>query len=131
VTWAREGADENTDVVSPVTERAQVKYPFEINGRWALRYHIPYEVEHEGRSYHIVATLFAKPAVHGRIHVGCEGEPLVRYDDLTPGDTVEITGDEWRVTAVDYRTRIVLERVEGHVAADREGKEETGGETGE
>ncbi|MFF5314915.1 hypothetical protein [Streptomyces massasporeus] len=114
-----------------MTERAHVKYPFEIDGRWVLRYHIPYDVEHEGRSFHVVATIFGKPEVHGRIHVGCEGTPVVRYDDLTPGDTVDITGDEWRVTAVDYRTRIVLERVQGHDTAHRESEEETGGEAGD
>ncbi|MFD8121701.1 hypothetical protein ACWHAO_19755 [Streptomyces albidoflavus] len=88
----------------------QVKYPFEFDGRWVLRYHVPYSVEHEGRTHRIVATIFAQPSVHGRIQISSAGRPLVEHDDLTPGDTVEITGDPWRVTEVDYRTRIVLER---------------------
>ncbi|MFG2949088.1 DUF6406 domain-containing protein [Streptomyces adustus] len=91
-------------------ERPHVKYPFEFDGRWVLRYHIPYTVEHEGRAHRIVATIFAKPAVHGRIQVSSEDGPGVEYDDLTPGDVVEITGDRWRVAEVDYRTRVVLER---------------------
>jgi hypothetical protein len=103
----------STEQVSDVSEpddRPQVKYPFEIDGRWALRYHIPYTVEHDGRTHQILATIFARPSVHGRIQVGCEGQPLAEYDDLTPGDIVEITGDAWRVTEVEYRTHVVLER---------------------
>ncbi|MFJ6792900.1 DUF6406 domain-containing protein [Streptomyces sp. NPDC091268] len=87
-----------------------VKYPFEIDGRWALRYHVPYAVEYEGGTHMVLADLFAEPAVHGRITVSRAGELVARHDDLTPGDTVEITGDTWRVTGVEYRTRVVLER---------------------
>ncbi|WP_235614595.1 hypothetical protein [Streptomyces ambofaciens] len=91
-------------------DRPQVKYPFEFDGRWVLRYHVPYTVEHDGLPHRIVATVFAQPSVHGRIQVSCEGRPPVEYDGLTAGDTVEITGDVWRVAEVDYRTRVVLER---------------------
>ncbi|MET7901659.1 hypothetical protein ABZS86_09315 [Streptomyces sp. NPDC005355] len=88
-----------------------VKYPFEVDGLWPIRHHIPYTVEHEGRTYAINATVFGEPSVHARIQVGREGEPVATYDDLVPGDIVEITDDQWRVAAVDYRTRIVLERM--------------------
>lgn len=89
-----------------------VKYPFESDdGRWAVRYHIPYTVEHDGSSYGVVASIYREPTVHGRILVTLGGQPVVQYDELTPGDVVEITGDRWRVAAVEYRTRIVLERV--------------------
>lgn len=111
--------------MSGVSERPQVKYPFEFDGRWVLRYHVPYTIEHEGRTHRIVATIFAQPAVHGRIQIGCEGRPVAEYDELTPGDVVEITGGVWRVAEVDYRTRIVLERV-----TDGD-KEETGAQAGE
>ncbi|WKX70245.1 hypothetical protein [Streptomyces sp. XD-27] len=97
--------------MSELTEH--VKYPFEVDGRWAVAYHVPYKVRHEGRSYAVLARIFAKPSVHGQIQVGCEGETVADYDNLTPGDVVEIAGDEWRVAAVEYRTRIVLERVRG------------------
>jgi hypothetical protein len=94
-----------------------VKYPFQgDDGRWAVRYHIPYAVEHEGQAYGVVASIYAQPEVHGSILVSRAGETVAQYDDLTPGDVVEITGDAWRVAAVDYRTRIVLERAE---AADK------------
>lgn len=106
-------------MTKPVREMTEyVKYPFEVDGRWAVRYHVPYTVEHEGHSYGIVASIFAEPSVHGRIQVGREGTPVAQFDDLTPGDVVDITGDTWRVAAVEYRTRIVLERANG-------GKEET------
>ncbi len=96
-----------------------VKYPFEgDDGRWAVRYHIPYTVEHDGQSYGVVAGIYEQPAVHGSILVTHEGRPVARYDDLTPGSVVEITGDTWRVAAVDYRTRIVLERAGGEGSAD-------------
>lgn len=98
--------------VSGLSDRPQVKYPFEFDGRWVLRYHIPYTVEHDGRTHQIMATIFAQPSVHGRIQIGCEGRPAAEYDGLTPGDVVEITGDAWRVAEVDYRTRVVLERVQ-------------------
>lgn len=91
-------------------EQPHVKYPFAFDGRWVLRYHIPYTVEHDGRTHRIVATIFARPSVHARIQVSSEGGPTAEYDDLTPGDVVEITGDAWRVTEVDYRTRVTLER---------------------
>ncbi|GGL73524.1 hypothetical protein GCM10010129_16420 [Streptomyces fumigatiscleroticus] len=111
---------------SPRSPRSpQVKYPFELDGRWVLRYHIPYTVEHEGREHRIVATIFAQPSVHGRIQIASPGGLVGEYDDLTPGDLVEITGDAWRVAEVDYRTRIVLERVTD------DGKEETGAQAGE
>ena len=87
-----------------------VKYPFEADGRWAVRHHVPYSVEYEGHSYGIVASVFAEPSVHGRIQVSREGELVASHDDLTPGDVVEITGDAWRVADVEYRTLIVLER---------------------
>ncbi|MER5598519.1 hypothetical protein [Streptomyces sp. NPDC002265] len=103
-------------------ERPHVKYPFEFDGRWVLRYHIPYTVEHEGHTHRIVATIFARPSVHGRIQVSSEDGPGVEYDDLTPGALVEITGDTWRVAEVDYRTRVVLER------ASTGGQEGTGAE---
>lgn len=90
---------------------AHVKYPFEgDDGRWAVRYHIPYDVEHEGQSYGVVASIYAQPEVHGSILVSRGGETVAQYDDLTPGAVVDITGDAWRVAEVEYRTRIVLER---------------------
>ncbi|MDT0613575.1 hypothetical protein [Streptomyces lancefieldiae] len=92
-------------------DQPQVKYPFEFDRRWVLRYHVPYTVQYEGRPHRIVATVFAQPSVHGRIQVSCAGLPPVEYDGLTADDTVEITGDTWRVAEVDYRTRVVLERV--------------------
>ncbi|MCT7352103.1 hypothetical protein N4P33_07935 [Streptomyces sp. 15-116A] len=97
--------------MSAVTDRPQVKYPFEFDGRWVLRYHVPYTVEHDGRTHRVVATIFMQPSVHGRIQVNCEGRLIAEYDELVPGQIVEITGDSWRVAAVEYRTRIVLERV--------------------
>ncbi|MFF4837280.1 hypothetical protein [Streptomyces sp. NPDC001315] len=109
----------------PKPERSHVKYPFEFDGRWVLRYHIPYTVEHEGKAHRIVATIFAQPSVHGRIQVSDEGGTGAAYDNLTPGDVVEITGDAWRVAEVDYRTRVVLERV---TDPDEEG---TGAQAGE
>lgn len=105
-----------------------VKYPFESDdGRWAVRYHIPYTVEHDGSSYGVVASIYREPTVHGRILVTLGGQPVAQYDELTPGDVVEITGDRWRVTKVEYRTRIVLER------AGRRGPDqaELGGTSGE
>ncbi|MGW3494274.1 hypothetical protein [Streptomyces sp. NPDC001020] len=102
-----------------------MKYPFEIAGRWPLRYHRPYTVEHDGQDHRIVASIFAQPAVHGQIKVNCEGRLVAEYDDLVPGDVIEITGDAWRVAAVEYRTRIVLER-----AGDDE-KEVPGAQAGE
>ena len=111
--------------VSSVSEGEKVKYPFASDGRWALRHQIPYTVDHDGRTYQILATLFAEPSAHGRIRVGCEGRPVGEFDGLTPGDVLEITGDRWRVAEVVYRTRIVLERViDGH-------KEDTGVQPGE
>ena len=107
-----------------VSEGEKVKYPFAVDGRWALRHQIPYTVDHDGRTYQILATLFAEPSAHGRIRVGCEGRPVGEFDGLTPGDVLEITGDRWRVAEVVYRTRIVLERViDGH-------KEDTGVQPG-
>lgn len=98
--------------VSDVSEHPQVKYPFETDdGHWVLRHHIPYDVRYEGRAHQVVAAVFGEPSVHGRIRIGREGSPLAEYDDLTPGDSVEITGDAWRVTEVEYRTHITLERV--------------------
>ncbi|WP_338105863.1 hypothetical protein [Streptomyces coelicoflavus] len=93
-------------------DQPQVKYPFEFDGQWVLRYHVPYTVQHEGLAHRIVATVFAQPSVHGRIQVSCEGLPPVEYDGLTAGDIVEITGDTWRVAEVDYRTRVVLQRAD-------------------
>jgi hypothetical protein len=88
-----------------------VKYPFEgDDGRWAVRYHIPYTVDHQGQPYGIVASIYERPTVHGSILITLGGRPVAQYDDLTPGDVIDITGDRWRVAAVDYRTRIVLER---------------------
>ncbi|MEV7514293.1 DUF6406 domain-containing protein [Streptomyces diastaticus] len=87
----------------------RVKYPFAFDGRWVLRHHVPYSVEHEGRTHRIVATVFSQPSVHGRVQISCEGLPPVEHDGLTPGDTVEVTGDTWRVAEVDYRTCVVLE----------------------
>ncbi|MFB7075489.1 hypothetical protein [Streptomyces sp. NPDC056290] len=107
------------------TDRPQVKYPFEFDGRWVLRYHIPYTVEHEGHTHRIVATIFARPSVHGRIQVNRDGQLVAEYDELVPGSTVEITGDAWRVTEVEYRARVVLERV------PEETKEEAGAQAGE
>lgn len=108
-----------------VSEGEKVKYPFASDGRWALRHQIPYTVDHDGRTYQILATLFAEPSAHGRIRVGCDGRPVGEFDGLTPGDVLEITGDRWRVAEVVYRTRIVLERViDGH-------KEDTGVQPGE
>ncbi|MDT0394569.1 MULTISPECIES: hypothetical protein [Streptomyces] len=101
-------------------DRPQVKYPFEIDDRWVLRYHIPYTVEHDGHTHRIVATIFAEPSVHGRIQVNRDGRFVAEYDDLVPGSPVEITGDVWRVTEVEYRTHVVLER------APEETKEEAG-----
>ncbi|MDF9815263.1 hypothetical protein [Streptomyces sp. SPB162] len=100
-----------------------VKYPFEVDGRWPVRYHIPYAVEHDGHSYGVVASIFAEPSVHGRLQVSREGVPVAEYDDLTAGDIVEITGDAWRVTGVEYRTRIVLERADA--GTDGSGSGET------
>ena len=108
-----------------VSEGEKVKYPFAFDGRWALRHQIPYTVDHDGRTYQILATLFAEPSAHGRIRVGCDGRPVGEFDGLTPGDVLEITGDIWRVVAVDYRTRLVLE----HVIDRRE--EDTGVQPGE
>lgn len=98
--------------VSGVSEPPKGKYPFAFDGRWVLRYHIPYTVEHDGHTYRVVATVFAQPSVNGRIQIGSEGRPVAEYDDLTPGDIVEITGDSWKVSEVAYRTRVVLERVD-------------------
>jgi hypothetical protein len=119
--------------VSEVSERAQVKYPFEFDGRWVLRHHIPYDVRHDGRAHHVLASVFREPSVHGRIQVGREGTPVAEYDGLTPGDVVEITGDAWRVAEVVYRTHITLERVgDGNVADAADGsKEESGAQAGE
>lgn len=88
----------------------RVKYPFEVDGRWVLRYHIPYDVVHEDRDYSIVATIFARPTVHGRIQIACAGELVALHDDLVVGSVVEITGDRWRVDQVEYRKHLVLER---------------------
>ncbi|WP_149551813.1 hypothetical protein [Streptomyces marokkonensis] len=99
---------------------AQVKYPFEFDGRWVLRYHIPYTVEHDGSTHRIVATIFARPSVHGRIQINRDGQLIAEYDELVPGSLVEITGDAWRVAEIEYRTRVVLERVTDDT------KEETG-----
>jgi hypothetical protein len=119
--------DARAPQVSEVSERPHVKYPFEFDGRWVLRHHIPYDVRHDGRGHHIVAAVFSEPSVHGRIRVNCEGQPVAEYDGLTPGDVVEITGDAWRVTEVEYRTHITLERV-----TDGNGKEEeTGAQAGQ
>ncbi|MFF7977644.1 hypothetical protein ACFZDK_00725 [Streptomyces sp. NPDC007901] len=108
-----------------MSERPHVKYPFEIDGRWVLRHHIPYDVRYEGRAHQVVAAVFREPSVHGRIRIGREGSPLAEYDDLAPGDIVEITGDAWRVTEVEYRTHITLERVtDGN-------KEATGAQAGQ
>ncbi|MEU9352278.1 hypothetical protein AB0D65_14945 [Streptomyces griseoloalbus] len=90
-----------------------------------LRYHIPYTVEYDGRTHRVVATVFAEPSVHGRIQVNCEGQLIAEYDELVPGSSVQITGDVWRVTDVEYRTRVVLERV------PEDTKEETGAQAGE
>jgi hypothetical protein len=38
---------------------------------------------------------------------------VARYEDLVPGDVVDITGDAWRVARIDYRERIVLEPAAG------------------
>ncbi|MFR0358971.1 DUF6406 domain-containing protein [Streptomyces sediminimaris] len=108
-----------------MSERPHVKYPFEFGGRWVLRHHIPYDVRHEGRAHHIVASVFREPSVHGRVQIGCEGRPVAEYDELTPGDLVEITGDTWRVAEVEYRTHVTLERV-----ADGN-EEENGAQAGE
>ncbi|MGA5893796.1 hypothetical protein [Streptomyces venetus] len=108
-----------------MSDGEKVKYPFAFDGRWALRHQIPYTVEHDGLTYQILATVFAEPSVHGRIRIGCEGRPFAEFDRLVPGDELEITGDGWRVVAVDFRTRIVLERViSGY-------KEETGVQPGD
>lgn len=116
-----------------------VKYPFESDdGRWAVRYHIPYTVEHDGSSYGVVASIYREPTVHGSVLVSRDGQPVAHYDELTPGDVVEITGDRWRVAEVEYRTRIVLERA-GQEGPDRaksgapsgeEGSDETSNEKG-
>lgn len=103
----------------------QVKYPFEFDGRWVLRYHIPYTVVHDGLTHRIVATIFAHPSVHGRIQVNREGQFIAQYDELVAGSTVEITGDTWRVAEVEYRTHIVLERV------PEETEEDSGAQAGE
>lgn len=87
-----------------------VKYPFEADGRWAIRHHVPYDVEHEGRPYAIVVSVFAEPVPSARLQVSCRGELVAQYDDLVPGATLEITGDAWRVAEVEYRKKIVLER---------------------
>ena len=56
-----------------------VKYPFEDDdGRWSVRYHIPYTVEHEGQSYGVVASIYREPAVHGSILVTRGGQPVAR-----------------------------------------------------
>ncbi|MFD5909598.1 hypothetical protein ACFWHL_12890 [Streptomyces massasporeus] len=94
-----------------MSEDEKVKYPFAFDGRWALRHQIPYTVEHEGRTYQVLATVFAEPSVHGRVRVGCEGRPVGEFDGLAPGDVLEITGDSWRVVEIDYRIRIVLEHM--------------------
>ncbi|SMQ18132.1 hypothetical protein SAMN06272771_4571 [Streptomyces sp. Ag82_O1-12] len=96
---------------SSVSEGEKVKYPFAVDGRWALRHQIPYTVEHDGRTYQVLASVFAEPSVHGRVRIGCEGRPVGEFDGLTLGDVLDITGDRWRVVGVDYRTRIVLEQV--------------------
>ncbi|MEU6380031.1 hypothetical protein [Streptomyces sp. NPDC046909] len=108
-----------------------MKYPFESDGRWVLRYHVPYDVQHDGRSHSIVATIFREPSVHGRIQVSREGRPLAEYDELTPGAVVEITGDPWRVTEVEYRTHVVLERVTDSDRVADSNKEATGAQAGE
>jgi hypothetical protein len=115
--------DESRDarqVSGVTTDRPQVKYPFEFDGRWVLRYHVPYTVEHDGATHRILATIFADPSVHGRIQINRDGQFIAEYDELVPGSTVEITGDEWRVTEVEYRTHVALQRVPGVT------KEETG-----
>ncbi|MEU8585671.1 DUF6406 domain-containing protein [Streptomyces sp. NPDC048664] len=108
-----------------MSEHDQVKYPLAFDGRWVLRYHVPYSVEHEGGAHLVVASIFAEPRVHARIRISCGGRHVAEYDDLTPGDPVEITGDTWRVTAVDYRTRVELERVDGVDGTGRTGGRES------
>jgi hypothetical protein len=44
---------------------------------------------------------------------------------------VEITGDAWRVTDVEYRTRVVLERVPEDTKDTKDTKEESGAQAGE
>lgn len=106
-----DGASDTRQVSGVTSDRPQAKYPFEFDGRWVLRYHIPYTVEHDGSTYRIVATVFAEPTVHGRIQVNRDGQFVAEYDELVAGSLVEITGDAWRVAEVEYRTRVVLERV--------------------
>jgi hypothetical protein len=111
-------------------ERKNVKYPFETAAGWPLRHHIPYTVKHEGRSHRIVVSIFAQPSVHGQIVVSCEGGLVAKYDELVPGSIVEITGDAWRVAAVEYRTHIMLERVQNSERTDGE-EEKTGAQAAE
>ena len=54
-----DGASDTRQVSGVTSDRPQAKYPFEFDGRWVLRYHIPYTVEHDGSTYRIVATVFA------------------------------------------------------------------------
>ncbi|MFJ2819424.1 MULTISPECIES: hypothetical protein [unclassified Streptomyces] len=103
-----------------------MKYPFESDdGRWVLRHHVPYDVRHDDRAHHVLASVFREPSVHGRVQVNREGQLIAEYDELTPGDVVEITGDTWRIAEVAYRTHITLERVSGST------EEATGAQAGE
>lgn len=93
------------------SDRPQAKCLFEFDGRWVLHYHVPCTVEHDGSVHRIMTTIFAEPSVHGRIQINRDGQLVAEYNELVPGSVVEITGDAWRVVEVEYRTRVVLERV--------------------
>jgi hypothetical protein len=112
------GADPATD---PATGPARapdaqtLKYPFAVDGRWQVRHHVPYDIRHDGVTDNLVASLFDDPAPNADVTVAHAGEIVARYEGLTPGATLEITGDTWRVTEVVYREYVALERV-GSVA---------------
>ncbi|MFH8365854.1 DUF6406 domain-containing protein [Streptomyces sp. NPDC018031] len=75
-------------------------WPSTVDGRWRLRWHVPH-TRRVGESLSVVVRTLRTDPARADISVVADGLTVASYEHLRPGDTVEIAGRLWRVSAVE------------------------------
>ena len=88
---------------------------------WSVRWHVPYFVRHGGRVHLVVARTSESPEPTGDLEVILDGTTVAKHPDLVAGSTLDLLGKRWRVSHVQHRVHIVLDRV----AASPRGEDST------